>query len=81
MSVLKSLKVKEKEYIFKSFENDKAENPGKAIFFRFPFKDEVFPLANQKNILNSSVINNFENTEEQKQKLVELIIDNLISNL
>jgi hypothetical protein len=81
MSVLKSLRVKEKEYIFKSFKNDKAKNPGKAIFFRFPFTDEFFPLASQKNIMESSIIKDFDNTPEGKEQLVKYIIEGMIKNI
>jgi hypothetical protein len=81
MSVLKSLKVKEKEYIFKSFKNDKTKNPGKAIFFRFPFTDELFPLASQENILESNLLKNFDNTPEAKEQLVKHIIDVMIKNI
>jgi hypothetical protein len=81
MSVLKSLRVKDKEYAFTSFDNDKSSNPARAVFSRFPFNEETFPRANQKNVLNSALLKNFENTEEQRQELVEAIIDNLVSNI
>jgi hypothetical protein len=51
MAQFKSLRVKEKEYIFKVFDNEKSDNPAKAIFLRFPLSDELFPLASQKSIM------------------------------
>jgi len=81
MAVLKSVKQKEKEFIFKSFGNDKSENPAKVIFSRFPFSDEVFPYANQKNVLDSSIVKNFDNTAAAKEKLVEHIINSLVDNI
>jgi hypothetical protein len=81
MVVLKSIRQKEKEYIFKSFGNDKSESPAKVIFKRFPFLDEAFPFANQKNVLDSSIVKNFDNSLKAKEKLVEHIINTLIDNI
>jgi hypothetical protein len=81
MSVLRSLRVKEKEYIFKSFKNDKTKNSAKAIFLRFPFADELFPLASQKNILESSLLKDFDNSPKSKEQLVKHIIDEMIKNI
>jgi len=81
MSILKSIYQKEKTYIFKSFDNDKSENPAKVIFKRFPFADELFPIANQKNILESSLVKNFDNSQKSKEKLVEHIINIMIENI
>jgi hypothetical protein len=66
MAVFKSLKVKEKSYIFKVFGNEKSDNPAKAIFRRFPLSDELFPVASQKNVLESSIVKDFDNTPEAK---------------
>jgi hypothetical protein len=81
MAQFKTLKLKKKEYIFKSFGNDKIKNSGKAIFFRFPFTDELFPVASQKNILESSLIKDFDNSSKAKEKLVKHIIDGMIENI
>jgi hypothetical protein len=80
MAKLKSLRVKEKSYIFKVFGNEKAKNPAKAIFSRFPLSDELFPTASQKNVLESSLIKDFDNTKA-KEKLVKHIIDIMIENI
>jgi len=81
MAKLLSIYQKDKTYIFNSFDNDKFENPAKVVFKRFPFPDEVFPLASQKNIMNSSVIKNFENTSNAKEQLIDYIINTLIENI
>jgi hypothetical protein len=81
MAVLKSIKQKNKEFIFKSFDNQKSENPAKIIFNRFPLVDETFPLGNQKTILDSSIVKNFDNTQKSKEKLVEHIINTLVENI
>jgi hypothetical protein len=81
MAVFKSLKVKEKSYIFKVFGNEKSDNPAKAIFRRFPLSDELFPVASQKNVLESSIVKDFDNTPEAKEKLVKNIIDIMIENI
>jgi len=81
MAILRSVKQKDREYIFKSFGNDKSENPAKVIFSRFPFLDEVFPYANQKNVLDSSIVKNFDNSLKAKEKLVEHIINSLVDNI
>jgi len=81
MAVLKSVRQKEKEFIFKSFGNDKSENPAKIVFSRFPLPDESFPIASQKNVLESSVVKSFDNTQRAKEKLVEHIINTMIDNI
>ena len=81
MAVLKSIKQKEKIYIFKAFDNDKSESPAIFIFSRFPFADELFPLAKQKNILDSDFVKSFDNTQKSKEKLVEHIINTMIDNI
>jgi hypothetical protein len=81
MAILKSLRIKEKEYIFKVFGNEKTDNPAKAVFLRFPLSDELFPIASQKSILESSIIKNFDNTKETKEQLVKHIIDIMIENM
>jgi hypothetical protein len=81
MAILKSLRVKEKNYIFKVFGNEKSNNPAKAIFKRFPLSDELFPMASQKNILESSLLKDFDNSQSAKEKLVKHIIDVMIENI
>lgn len=81
MAVFLPLKQKEKIYIFKVFNNEKSSNPAKAVFYRFPTSDELFPVASQKNILELSFIKDFDNTQEAKEKLVKNIIDVMVENI
>ncbi|MDR1627301.1 MAG: hypothetical protein LBR79_00830 [Oscillospiraceae bacterium] len=81
MAQFKSLRQKEKTYIFKVFGNEKSDNPAKAVFLRFPFKDELFPMASQKNVFESSLVKDFDNTPEAKEELVKNIIDVMIENI
>jgi hypothetical protein len=81
MANFKSLRQKERTYIFKVFGNEESYNPAKAVFLRFPLSDELFPVASQKNILESSLLKDFENTQESKEKLVKHIIDIMIENI
>lgn len=81
MAILKSLKLKDKNFIFEAFGNNKSATPAKIVFNRFPLPDETFPIATQKNIWDNSILKNFDNTQTAKEKLVELIVDNLINNI
>jgi hypothetical protein len=81
MAVFKSLRQKEKTYIFKVFGNEKSVNPAKAVFLRFPLQDELFPLAAQKNIMELPVIKKFDNSQEAREELVKHIINVIIENM
>jgi hypothetical protein len=81
MAVFKSLKQKEKMYVFKVFNNEKSDNPARAVFRRFPLSDELFPVASQKNDLESSLLKDFDNTQQAKEELVKNIIDIMIDNI
>jgi hypothetical protein len=78
---LKSLKQKSKEFTFKSYDNDKSKNPAKIVFNRFPMPDESYPIAQAKNVLDSNIFKNFDNTEKAKENLVSHIIDTMINNI
>jgi hypothetical protein len=81
MAVLKSIYQKDINYVFKSFDNNKNGNPARVIFKRFPFADEIFPVAKQKNVLESSIVKDFDNTQKAKEALVEHIINIMIDNI
>jgi hypothetical protein len=81
MAVLRSIYQKDKAFIFKAFDNDKNDSPAKIVFKRFPFPDEVFPLASQKNVLESSVVKAFDNSPNAKEALVEHIINTMVENI
>jgi hypothetical protein len=81
MAVFKPLRQKEKSYVFKVFGNEQCAVPAKAVFLRFPFPDELFPTASQKNVLESSLVKDFDNTPEAKEKLVKNIVDAMVENI
>jgi hypothetical protein len=81
MANFKPLRQKEKTYIFKVFGNEKSKKPAKAIFLRFPLSDELFPVASQKSIMESSVIKDFDNSPNAKEQLVKHIIDIMVDNM
>jgi hypothetical protein len=81
MANFKPLGIKEKMYIFKVYGNEKNENPAKAVFSRFPMQDELFPISSQKSIMESSIIKDFDNSQNAKEQLVKHIIDTMIDNM
>lgn len=81
MARLFSVYEKDKTYIFEAFDNRNSKNPAKVIFKRFPFSEELFPVASQKSILESSIVRNFNNTEQAKERLVEHIINIMVNNI
>lgn len=81
MAVLKSLKLKDKNFIFKSFGNNESGNPAKIIFNRYPLPDETYPVATAKNVYDNSIFKNFDNTQQAKERLIQMVVDNLINNI
>jgi hypothetical protein len=81
MAVFKALRQKEKVYVFKVFGNEKSSSPATAVFSRFPLQDELFPVASQKNIMESAVIKNFDNSLEAREQLVNHIVNVMIENM
>jgi len=79
--ILKSLKQKNKNFIFRSFDNYESENPAKIIFSRFPMPDEQFPMADQKSVLDSSAFKTLDDSHESRESLVEHIVNNMVSNI
>ena len=79
--ILKSLKQKSKNFIFKSFGNMDSENPAKIIFSRFPMPDENYPAGNQKSILDSNVFKTLDGSPESKETLIDHIVNNMIDNI
>ena len=79
--VLKSLKQKNKSFIFKSFGNYESDEPAKIIFSRFPLPNEDYPAGNQKQVLDSNIFKTLDDTPESKETLVDHIINNMIENI
>ena len=81
MAVLKTIKQKSKEFIFEAYDNKKSENPAKVIFSRFPFADELYPIAKQQNVLESAIVKDFDNSIRARERLVEHIINIMVENI
>ena len=79
--VLKSLREKSRAFVFKSFGNMDTEEPAKIFFSRFPLPDESFPMANQKQVLDSSAFRNLDDGPRSREALVDHIINNMVENL
>lgn len=78
---LRSIKTKDKQFIFEAYDNKLSENPAKIIFRRFPFPDETYPIVESKTIMKSSELKNLGNDKAAQERLVENIIDNIINNI
>jgi len=79
--ILKSLKQKGRDFIFRSFENMETDNPARIVFSRFPLPDESFPIGNQKQVLGSSELRNLDDSPRSREVLVGQIIENMIDNI
>ena len=79
--VLKSLKQKSRDYMFAAFGNMESDNPARIIFSRFPLPDENYPVANQRQVLDSSVVRNLDDSKQSKEALVDHIINNMVENI
>jgi len=79
--ILKSLKQKSRDFTFGSFGNTESENPARIIFSRFPLPDENFPVANQKKVMDSSVLKNLDESIQSREALVDHIIENMVENM
>jgi len=80
MAILKSLKIKSKEFIFTSYENDKEEKPAKIIFKRFPIPGESFTSVNKKDLFEGVDITNISKRELQA-KVADNILNSFLHNL
>jgi hypothetical protein len=78
MASFKALQLKDKSYIFKVYDNEKQKNPAKAVFKRFPFSDETFPIASQKSIMED--IKDYEDKEKLVQHIIDVMIENITAN-
>lgn len=73
-----ALSVKDKNYVFKVYGNEKQENPAKAVFKRFPFSDELFPVASQKSIMED--LKDFTDKEKLVQHIIDVMVENITAN-
>ncbi len=75
MAKLKSLKLKEKVFIFKTFGNAEDENPAKIVFSRFPILGESFVPVDKKNLFEGLDV-----TDISKREIQAKIADNVVKS-
>jgi len=80
MAVLKSLRMKEKTFVFKSYGNDQEEIPAKIIFNRFPVNGETFTSVDKKDIFDGIDVTNVSKRELQA-KIADKIVDSFLHNM
>jgi len=80
--VLKSIKRKAKDYIFRAYDNMDTDAPARIVFSRFPLPDETFPLADKKAVLESDIMRNLDDGGGRAKKaLVDHVIATMIDNI
>ena len=79
MAKIKSLKLKNKEFIFKSFGNDGDINPAKIIFNRFPRPTELFAPIDKKYTFEGIDITKIQEIEVQNL-IIERIVNSFVEN-
>jgi hypothetical protein len=80
MAKLKTLKIKDKKFVFTSYENDKAVNPAYVVFARFPQEDEVFFTGDRKNLFENIDFSK-AGTEKGKKEFMDAFLENYLNNL
>ena len=80
MAKLKSLRLKDKVFVFTSYGNDKDANPAKIIFNRFPFGNETFARLDKKGIFEGIDLEKITEKDVQK-KVADEIVNNFIDNV
>jgi len=76
MAILKSLKPKEKEFIFSSWGNDLEKNPCKIIFSKFPDLGESYTTAEKKYLFKGVDLKN-----DLEESIINKLTNNFIDNL
>jgi hypothetical protein len=80
MAKLKSLRLKDKVFVFTSYGNDKENNPAKIVFDRFPYGNETFARIDRKEIFNGVDIEKIAEKDAQN-KAAENLVNNFIANM
>jgi hypothetical protein len=80
MAKLRSLRIKDKSYIFKAFGNDKEESPAKVVFSRFPTTGESFIAVERKNLFEGIDVGKIGEREMQSI-IADKIVDSFVHNL
>ncbi|MDR3342561.1 MAG: hypothetical protein LBT14_07215 [Treponema sp.] len=82
MANLKSLRIKNKEYVFKSFGNDQEKYPAKVVFNRFPIHGEDFTVLDRVNLFDGVDAGKVDDKNVQKiisDKIINTFLHNLQS--
>jgi len=80
MAKLKSLRLKEKVFIFKSYGNDRDANPAKIVFNRFPIGGETFARVDKKGIFDGVDMEKMSDKGE-REKAADNMVSNYVSNI
>ena len=80
MAKLRSLRLKDKTFVFTSYGNDKDGNPAKIIFSRFPFGNETFARIDRKDIFEGVDLAKISDKDVQR-KAADNMISNYIDNI
>jgi hypothetical protein len=80
MAKFKTLKIKDKKFVFTSYDNDKADKPASVLFERFPQEDELFMLGDRKNLFENIDAGKI-NTEEGKKAFLDAFINQYLDNI
>jgi hypothetical protein len=80
MAKLKSLRVKDKVFIFTSYGNNLDKNPAKIIFNRFPFGGETFARIDKKGIFEGVELEKI-NEKDAQTRAAENMVNNYIDNI
>jgi len=82
MARFKSVRQKEKRYVFDFLANKGDDNPAAAIFARFPMLEEDFTPKPKKSVFDGI---NFEKLgkgdEEEKSRLMSALVENIAANM
>ena len=78
---IKSIRQKDKKYVFESFENDKHKELAVVYFKRFPLPDEMFPFGETKDLINPKEFIQASTSKKAQQDLLNKVMNNLINNI
>ena len=80
MAKLKSLRLKDKTFVFTCYGNDKDANPAKIIFNRFPSGNETFARIDRKDIFEGVDLAKISDKNVQR-KAADNMVSNYIDNI
>lgn len=82
MAIFKTLRKKQKEFVFKAYGNNKDASPAKIVFARFPLPGELFIEADRKDIFKGIKLDAVKDKDEdEKQKILDHLWDNYLDNI